>query len=102
MCLGENPKALCVGNRLKGLPAEERLAERQKLAKPMLDDLYQWLTSLKVVASSQLGKAIKYTVGQWSKLERYVEDGYLSIDNNRAERAIKSLVIGRKNSSLIR
>jgi hypothetical protein len=63
----------------------------------MLDDLYQWLISQKVVASSQLGKAIKYTVGQWPKLERYAEDGHLSIDNNRAERAIKSLVIGRKN-----
>ncbi|MBF4426240.1 IS66 family transposase, partial [Vibrio anguillarum] len=35
--------------------------------------------------------------GQWPKLIRYVEDGHLSIDNNRAERAIKSLVIGRKN-----
>jgi hypothetical protein len=34
---------------------------------------------------------------KWSKLIRYVEDGNLSIDNNRAERAIKSLVIGRKN-----
>ncbi len=31
------------------------------------------------------------------KLIRYVDDGHLSIDNNRAERAIKSLVIGRKN-----
>lgn len=36
-------------------------------------------------------------MGQWPKLIRYVEDGHLSIDNNRAERAIKSLVIGRKN-----
>ncbi len=63
----------------------------------MLDDLHKWLTSQKVVGSSQLGKAIKYTVGQWPKLVRYVEDGHLSIDNNRAERAIKSMVIGRKN-----
>jgi transposase len=28
---------------------------------------------------------------------RYVEHGQLSIDNNRAERAIKPFVIGRKN-----
>ena len=27
----------------------------------------------------------------------YLEDGRLSIDNNRAERAIKPFVIGRKN-----
>jgi hypothetical protein len=63
----------------------------------VLNDLYQWLTSQKVIESSPLGKAIKYTLGQWPKLIRYVDDGHLSIDNNRAERAIKSLVIGRKN-----
>ncbi|MGF1728462.1 IS66 family transposase [Photobacterium kasasachensis] len=97
VALAKIQKLYALETRLKGLPAAERLAERQKLAKPMLDDLYQWLISQKVVASSQLGKAIKYTVGQWPKLERYAEDGHLSIDNNRAERAIKSLVIGRKN-----
>lgn len=32
----------------------------------------------------------------WSRLERYVEAGFLSIDNNAAERAIKPFVIGRK------
>ncbi len=40
---------------------------------------------------------MKYTLGQWPKLIRYLDDGHLSIDNNRAERAIKPLVIGRKN-----
>lgn len=42
-------------------------------------------------------KAIKYTLGQWPKLIRYLDDGHISIDDNRAERAIKPLVIGRKN-----
>ena len=44
-----------------------------------------------------MGRAIAYSLGQWSKLERYIEDGNLQIDNNRAERAIKPFVIGRKN-----
>ena len=30
-------------------------------------------------------------------LRRYIEDGRLEIDNNRAERSIKPFVIGRKN-----
>ncbi|PMN99657.1 hypothetical protein BCT16_10255 [Vibrio sp. 10N.222.54.B6] len=55
------------------------------------------MTTQKVIGSSPLGKAIKYTLGQWPKLIRYIDDGHLSIDNNRAERAIKPLVIGRKN-----
>jgi hypothetical protein len=55
------------------------------------------MTTQQVLASSSLGKAIKYMLGQWPKLIRYIDDGHLSIDNNRAERAIKPLVIGRKN-----
>ena len=55
------------------------------------------MTTQQVITSSPLGKAIKYTLGQWPKLIRYIDDGHLSIDNNRAERAIKPLVIGRKN-----
>ncbi|MCX2767360.1 IS66 family transposase, partial [Pseudoalteromonas sp. B530] len=31
------------------------------------------------------------------KLIRYLDDGHLKIDNNRAERAIKPFIIGRKN-----
>ena len=46
---------------------------------------------------STLGKAIKYCLNQWDKLVRYLEDGRLNIDNNRAERANKAYVIGRKN-----
>jgi hypothetical protein len=44
-----------------------------------------------------LGKAIGYLASNWNKLERYVEEGYLPIDNNPAERAIRPFVIGRKN-----
>ncbi|MGC7890101.1 IS66-like element ISVa5 family transposase [Vibrio anguillarum] len=95
--LAKIQKLYGIESRLKGAPAEERKAERQALAKPILDELYQWMTTQKVIGSSPLGKAIKYTLGQWSKLTRYIDDGHLSIDNNRAERAIKPLVIGRKN-----
>ncbi|KWS65235.1 hypothetical protein BKM20_26340 [Pseudomonas avellanae] len=40
--------------------------------------------------------AVNYMASNWSRLERYVEAGYLPIDNNAAERAIKPFVIGRK------
>ncbi len=95
--LAKIQKLYGIESRLKGAPAKERKAERQAYAKPILDELYQWMTTQKVIGSSPLGKAIKYTLGQWSKLIRYIDDGHLSIDNNRAERAIKPLVIGRKN-----
>lgn len=47
--------------------------------------------------TTKLGEAIHYTLNQWHKLIRYTENGHLNIDNNRAERAIKPFVIGRKN-----
>tara|TARA_B100000749_G_scaffold258471_1_gene228584 strand:+ start:184 stop:513 length:330 start_codon:yes stop_codon:yes gene_type:complete len=50
-----------------------------------------------VLPKTKLGEAIQYCLNQWHKLERYTLNGQLSIDNNRAERAIKPFVIGRKN-----
>ncbi|RLV57946.1 IS66 family transposase, partial [Parashewanella curva] len=41
--------------------------------------------------------AINYSLNQWEKLVRYLEDGRLSIDNNRVEREAKHFAIGRKN-----
>ena len=88
-----------IESRLKGAYVEKRKAERQAHAKPILNELYEWMTTQQVIESSPLGKAIKYTLGQWPKLTRYIDDGHLSIDNNRAERATKPLVIGRKTGS---
>jgi transposase len=50
-----------------------------------------------VSKQSALGQAIHYSLNQWAKLSRYIEDSRLNIDNNRAERAVKPFVIGRKN-----
>ena len=65
----------------------------------MLDEYKNWQdnSALQVPPKSILGKAIAYNLRQWPKLIRYIEDGNLNIDNNRAERAIKPFVIGRKN-----
>ena len=46
---------------------------------------------------SLIGKAATYTRNQWEALNRYLEDGDLSIDNNFAERAMRPIAIGRKN-----
>ena len=45
---------------------------------------------------ARYSKALGYSLNQWHKLVRYVDDGNLAVDNNRAERAIKPFVIGRK------
>jgi transposase len=50
-----------------------------------------------VLPKSGLGEAITYCLNQWDKLVAFLEDGRLEIDNNRSERSIKPVVIGRKN-----
>ena len=46
---------------------------------------------------SLLGQAIGYSLNQWNQLTTFMKDGVLEIDNNRSERTIKRLVLGRKN-----
>ena len=49
-----------------------------------------------MLPQSLLGKAVHYTLGQWPKLIRFLEDGDIPLDNNRCENAIRPFVVGRK------
>ncbi|WP_444996928.1 IS66 family transposase [Aliikangiella sp. IMCC44359] len=88
-----------IETQIKALSSDEKLNQRQEKALPLLNQFKTWLdkSALQVPPKSAIGKAIAYSLNQWPKLIRYTEDGQLNIDNNRAERAIKPLVIGRKN-----
>ena len=76
---------------------EFRHAQRQEHALPLLSKLKSWLDDQEFLPKSDIGKAATYTLNQWHALNRYTEDGALNIDNNAAERAMKSVAIGRKN-----
>src|SRR5262249_30687152 len=43
------------------------------------------------------GKAAAYTVANWERLTRFVDDVRVPLDNNATERAIRGPVVGRKN-----
>ena len=85
--------------KAKDLSGEDFLAERKKQAEPVLEKFSLWLEKRKqqVVPSSELGKAISYTIGQWSRLVNYLESPDLTPDNNACENAIRPFVLGRKN-----
>ena len=72
---------------------------RQEKSLPILNDFKAWLLKqqAKVPPKSPIAKALFYSIAHWESLTQYVNDGRLEIDNNRAERAIKPFVIGRKN-----
>ena len=78
---------------------EGRKNGRQDLSLKVMSELKAWVEKTLPYMTTQnaLGKAVTYLANNWSKLERYVEQGYLPIDNNTAERAIRPFVIGRKN-----
>jgi transposase len=86
--------------RIKGKTIEDKFNTRQSHAKPIVKELHHWLIKHKdkIPPKSKLGEAISYSLNQFDKFQRYLEDGRLSIDNNRAERerAIKPFVIGQK------
>jgi hypothetical protein len=77
----------------------DRKVGRRERSLPVLTQLKSWMekTQPQVTSQNAPGKAISYLASNWNKLERYVEEGYLPIDNNAAERAIRPFVIGRKN-----
>ena len=83
----------------RGFDEEQRCQLRQEKAKPVLDEFADWLQALapKVPPTSLLGKAISYTIGQWPRLIKYLDDGMLFLDNNVIENSIRPFVIGRKN-----
>ena len=83
----------------RGLQPAERVALRQQYAKPIFDDLEIWLKEQlgKVSGKTPLAKAIKYALGRMPKARAYLDNGFLEIDNNTAERAIRPVALGRKN-----
>lgn len=83
---------------LKGMNDDERQAQRQQLVKPLWDKLKEWLELERrlVAGGSTVAGAIDYTLGPWSALTRYLEDGAVAIDNNHLERQIKPWAMGRR------
>jgi transposase len=88
-----------IEKEIRGRPPAERQEVRQTRAKPLLDSLHQWFdtTLAKLSRKSDTTAAIRYAIALWQALTRYCDDGWLEIDNNSAERALRAVALGRKN-----
>lgn len=76
----------------------ERLAElRRTESMRVLDELKEWLGNQITLTSLSIGKASAYTLGNWPKLIRFVDDARIPLDNNATERGIRGPVVGRRN-----
>jgi transposase len=78
---------------------EDRLRLRQLESRPILDKLRDYLLEIEaeVLPKSPEGRAVRYTLKNWTALTRYSADGDLAIDNNATERAIRGIAVGRHN-----
>ena len=78
-------------------PAVKEL--RQQHSKPILAEIRPRLEdwSIEVLPKSPIGQATSYARGQWEALNQYLHDGDLAIDNNLAERVLRTVAIGRRN-----
>jgi len=99
LVLGKIRELYQIEKALRGQTPEQRREVRQRHARPVMDRLFEILTATRaeVLPKSPLADACQYALNNRRALERYLEDGRLEIDNNGAERAMKPVVLGRKN-----
>jgi len=81
------------------LSDSKKVLKRQEKSQPILNEFHLWLTKIgpQTPPKGLLGKAIAYSVNRWEQLTLYPKHGFLPMDNNLAENAIRPFVVGRKN-----
>lgn len=89
--------------KLKDLPSQERLAQRQVVIQPLVDALFAYLKQKKeqIVVKGKLEAAFTYLLNQEKYLRVFLNDGDVPMDNNASERAIRGFCIGKKNWEVI-
>jgi transposase len=84
---------------LNGRSAEERLARRRKLSRPLVDDLHAFISAQlpRLARGHDLAKAINYILKRWPAFTLFLDDGRVCLSNNAAERALRGIALGRKS-----
>jgi len=88
-----------VEKNLAGRSSAERKEARQLQSVPILQRIKKWLDhqTLAALPRATFKKAVFYVLNNWDALNTYLENGNLTIDNNRSERALRGMAVGRKN-----
>ncbi|EPR2058760.1 IS66 family transposase, partial [Shigella boydii] len=84
---------------IRGSPAEERLAVRKARSVQLMQSLYDWIQLQRKTLSkhAEMAKAFDYILNHWNALNEFCRDGWVEIDNNIGENALRSVAVGRKN-----
>jgi len=84
---------------INGLPADQRLAVRQKHIAPLVAGLETWMRAARAKMSrhADVAKAMDYMLKRWDTFSRFTSDGRICLTNNAAERALRGIALGRKS-----
>lgn len=80
-----------------GTDVARRAELRRTESAAVLDKLKEWLWNQAILKTLSIGKAAAYVIGNWERLNRFIENPLVPLDNNATERAIRGPVVGRKN-----
>jgi transposase len=91
---GVEREATCEGDT-----AEQRRLRHERCTRPILAELRTWVDSNSAITppKTPLGQGLGYLDRQWKRLLLFLEDGNIEATNNRRERELRRLVLGRKN-----
>ncbi|MGH2608132.1 MAG: IS66 family transposase [Tepidiformaceae bacterium] len=90
-----SPSATDPSDRTETLALRRRL--REERSRPLIREIRDWGMKQRPLPESGLGKAIAYMLGLWKGLTLFLEDARVPLDNNRTERGLRGVVLGRKN-----
>jgi transposase len=88
-----------VDDKFRKLPPAKRKLARHEHVRPLIDAFFEWARQARFEQQGRnlATKALGYAVNQEQELRRVLDDGRLPLDNTRAERSLRKIVVGRKN-----
>jgi transposase len=99
-------KVFGVEEKARKLSDEDRLKRHREESRPVMNELLRWIIAeekaKRIEPASGLGKAVKYLKTHWRFLTQFLRVAGMPLENNIAERAIKSVIRFRKNSLFYR
>ena len=91
-------------NLSRGKSSQEIIDNRQQSVKPLVDAFFAWVKDIldnKIISSTDLKKALTYSVNQEKYLRVFLESAIIPLDNNDAERSIKKFCVVKHSWHII-
>jgi transposase len=87
-----------IEREINGLSADQRLFIRRSHIVPLVAGLEDWMRAerAKLSRHAEVAKAMDYVLKRWAAFTRFLDDGWICLTNNAAERELRGIALGRK------